>query len=468
MRLLTWVPVSVCLCVLAEPAWAAKITIGDQGGFVDVGVIAQTWVRVAENGATDHAGPSFDIYLRRMRIYVNGAVNAHFGIISNTDVSYTQGTITNATGVITNPETAQNVVRFSSPTIVLNEALGYWAVCPEFIFQAGLQLLPWVRQTATDITKFSALDEQGDVTERGRPTGFFGRNRDMGLVVRGLLFNNRIDYRVGVFNGVQSFAGSSVYTASGFVSAGSNKLGAPVADVYYAPYGAVNPGDSPSFDGLVRINFLGYEPDYSLLGIAYNGKAYFAIGGGVNYQPRAIPPTGRTVSFNSYTASYEGYFADLHLDLPFGNDLAYELVVEAGWVRTVYSGNGAPVDSKNAAGLALVNNAGNGYYGTVGMRFGIIYPYFAFEDYQSNLSPSSVNGVTYLATYGSTAGVPAGLVGNLTTYHVGLKFFISPPPGNQFMIDLEMAFQNKESPANPAAPVSGNQWYGTVEFQFKI
>lgn len=36
------------------------------------------------------------------------------------------------------------------------------------------------------------------------------------------------------------------------------------------------------------------------------------------------------------------------------------------------------------------------------------------------------------------------------------------------MIDLDMAFQNKESPANPAAPVSGNQWYGTVEFQFKI
>jgi len=164
------------------------------------------------------------------------------------------------------------------------------------------------------------------------------------------------------------------------------------ADINYPAYTGVNPGDSPSYDGVIRINILGYEPNYSLLGLAYDGNAYFAIGGGVNFQPRAIAASATGLS----TASYEGYFADLHLDLPF-NDNQLELVVEAGWVPTVYSGNGAPVASANATGLGLINNAGNGYYGSIGLRVGIVYPYYAMEVYQANLSPVSVNGVTYLS-----------------------------------------------------------------------
>jgi hypothetical protein len=54
-----------------------------------------------------------------------------------------------------------------------------------------------------------------------------------------------------------------------------------------------------------------------------------------------------------------------------------------------------------------------------------------------------------------------------------LKFFVSPPPGNQFLIDLDIAFQNKENAglpttANDGAAINGNQWSGILEFQFKI
>ena len=51
---------------------------------------------------------------------------------------------------------------------------------------------------------------------------------------------------------------------------------------------------------------------------------------------------------------------DLHLDLPF-NDMGGEFVVEAGWVRTVYSGNGAPISS--VSGQNLINNAGDAWFG---------------------------------------------------------------------------------------------------------
>jgi hypothetical protein len=460
MKLIRGVGVVALVCmVLAIPARAAKITIGDSGGFVDVGVIAQTWARVTQDGSADHSGPSYDIFFRRMRIYVNGALNDRIGIIANTDVSYTQAGAA-ASDVVVSPVTQQNSVRFNSPTIVLNEALGYYSFCKELIFMGGLQLIPWVRQTATDITKFSAVDEQGDITERGRPAGFFGRNRDLGLAFRGLLVNNIISYKLGVFNGVQSIAGKSTATASGLVTGATN------AAVNFPAYTGVNPGDAPSYDGYVRINFIGYEPDYSLLGIAYDGKSYFAIGTGANIQPRAIAASARGLS----TATYQGYFADLHLDLAFSDKL-FEFVVEAGWVRTIYSGNGAPVSSANATGLALINNAGTGFYGSIGLRIAWIYPYFAFEDYISNLNGQNVQS-TFLAF--GTGGLPAsGRVGSLQTYHGGLKFFVSPPPGNQFLIDLDIAFQNKENAglpttANDGAAINGNQWSGILEFQFKI
>jgi hypothetical protein len=454
MKLKSGVTFLGLLCVvLATPASAAKITIGDQGGFVDVGVIAQTWVRITENGSADHTGPSYDIFFRRMRFYVNGAINEHIGVIANSDVSYTQAGAA-AADVITNPVTVQNSVRFASPTIVMNEALGYFSACKEFIFMAGLQLIPWVHESFTDITKFSALDEQTDVTERGRPGGFFGRDRDMGLAVRGdLAF---INYRIGVFNGVQTIAGKSTVTASGLVTGPTN------AAVNYPAYTGVNPGDSPSFDGAIRINIVGVEPGYAYTGIAYDGKTYISVGGGANIQPRAIAAPAR----GGTGATYQGYFADLHMDVAFADN---ELVLEAGWVRTVYSGNGSPISS--TSGLALINNAGNGFYGSIGIRFGWFYPYFAMEDYVSNLNGAQVQS-TY-QVFGNGWLPASGRVGSLQTYHGGLKFFISAPPGNQFMINLDMAFQGKQNAGTVTAvsegvPINGNQWSGTVEFQWKI
>jgi hypothetical protein len=315
-------------------------------------------------------------------------------------------------------------------------------------------LIPWVHESFTDVTKFAALDEQTDVTERGRPGGFFGRDRDMGLAVRGdLAF---INYRIGVFNGVQTIAGKSTVTASGLVTGPTNVA------VNFPAYTGVNPGDAPSFDGAIRINIVGTEPGYAYTGIAYDGKTYISVGGGANIQPRAIAAPAR----GTPGASYQGYFADLHLDVAFADN---ELVVEAGWVRTVYSGNGAPISG--TAGLALINNAGDGFYGSIGVRFGWFYPYFALEYYKSNLSDDYVQST--FQVFGNGWLPASGRGGTIQTYHGGLKFLISAPPGNQFMINLDMAFQGKTNAGvatvgSDGVITAGNQWSGTLEFQWKI
>jgi hypothetical protein len=322
---------------------------------------------------------------------------------------------------------------------VINEILGTLKLCKEFEFDAGLMLLPWTHNSLTSSARFATLDEHVDVTKRGYPAGSNGRGRDMGLLIRGLL-TDFIYYRVGVFNGVQSANG--------------------VAPTPALPAGltGVNPGDSLAFVGTIRLNILGKEEGYAFCGV-YCGTPLFSIGFGADIQPRAIRAPTRT----SPGASYQGYFADLFLSLPFGDN---EFVLEGGWVRTVYAGNGAPISSASAAGLNLRNNAGNGFYGHIGIRFGPIMPTFALETYNSNLAEANVTSTT-LSFLGAPAG---GRVGDLTTYKIGLNIF---PEKNTFKITLELALQNKQAAdatvsGPPPVTIYGNQWTGTAQFQWAI
>ncbi len=377
MRLTSGAGRLALLCLaLAAPARAARVNIGDQGGYVDVGAIIQTWARINENGAADHSNPSVDLFFRRMRIYVNAQYNEQIGVVVNTDVTYTAEPVATAfTGIVTNPVTSQNAIRFSSPGFVLNEALGYYRFCKELIFMAGLQLVPWVHETTEDVTKFGSLDEQTDVTERGRPGGFLTRNRDMGLAVRGLLFNEFLNYRIGVFNGVQSAAGATAATASGLsLTPGLT----PAQGVTFPAYSGVNPGDAPSFDGYIRLNFIGSEPGYAFCGLCQDGKAYFSVGVGANIQPRAIAAPSRA----SFGASYEAYFTDLVLDLPFGDN---EFVLEGGWVRNVYSGSGGPLLS--SAALAAHQQRGQWVLRTRGRQVRVDLPVLRLRGLRLQFEP---------------------------------------------------------------------------------
>jgi hypothetical protein len=442
------VVVGLSCMLLATPARAARINIGDQGGFVDVGAIVQTWARMEQDGNANHTGVSTDFFFRRLRVYVNAALNEHIGVVVNTDLSYTQTYVSPQSAIITNNTTQLESIRFNQPSIVMNEGLGYYRFSKELIFMAGLQLVPWVHETTEDVTKFGSLDEQTDVTERGRPTGFFSRNRDMGVAIRGLLFNDILNYRIGVFNGVQTALGSATPTAIAGVTPA----------LTYAAYAGVNPGDAPSYDGYIRINIIGSEGGYSFCSLCQDGNAYFSVGGGANVQPRAVTAPSRA----SPGATYNAYFIDTNLDLPFGDN---EFVIGGGWVRNVYSGNGNPLLS--SAALALINNAGWGVYGHIGVRFKWFYPYFAYEDYVSNLNPNNLTS-TFLAFNSGLAA--SGRVGSLQTFHVGFKVL---PSINWFMLTFDMAFQSKENAGDPLSGsttefLNGNQWAGTLEVSVKI
>jgi hypothetical protein len=444
MKLKSWVTSLAVLCVVAAaPADAAKISFSDQG-WIDIGALVQTWVRVTQNGAAVKDSPSYDIFLRRGRILLSGQFNNYIGFIMSSDVSYTV-----AGGYAAAPADAvavQDALRFHSPIFVMNEILGTFRACKEFTFDAGLMLLPWAHNSLTSSAKFLTLDEHTDITQRGRPAGYQARDRDVGLEVRGLLFADILYYRIGVFNGVQSANGTQPV------------VGPPAV----AGLTGVNPGDSPSYNGTLRINILGKEDGYAFCEMCFASSPLFSVGFGAAIQPRAV----RSPARGTPGATYNGYFADIFLNLPFGDN---EFVLSGTWVRTVYSGNGGPLSSANAAGLALINNAGNGFFGQIGIRFGWFAPTFALEYYNSNLNPVNIT-----STAMAFSGPAFPRVGDLTSYKIGLNFY---PEKATFNIRGEFALENKQNAGQTGAPgalgnggavILDNQWAATVQFQWAI
>ena len=158
----------------AGVAEAAKLSFSERG-FVDVGALIQAQYRATQNGAGDGHDVSNDFLLRRARILVSGQYDEHIGFIINTDITYGAATIGGPTRLAT-------------------------------------------LDSRGNLTKFSLNSQRN--------------NRDVGFEVRGPLLADRIYYRIGIWNGVQTQAASG--TTPG-----------------------VNPGDAPRFAGMVRFNILG-------------------------------------------------------------------------------------------------------------------------------------------------------------------------------------------------------------------
>src|SRR5262249_32639642 len=275
---LAWTSAWIVLLGLsvAFPARAAKISFSDKG-FIDVGALIQAQYRATQNGSPDGKSISNDFLLRRARLLVSGQYDEHIGFILNTEVVY-------ATGA-----TAWN------NTLILNEALANYRVSNALIIDAGLMLLPFSHNVLTGSSRLATLDARGNLTKYALNSQ--RNNRDVGLAIRGLLFSDRLFYRLGVWNGVQGEAATA--TTPG-----------------------VNPGDAPRFAGMLRFNILGKEDGYTWCGICFASTPIFNVGVSADVEPNGVRGAP-----GKHGSTYHSYVADLFLDLPIGAD--QELSIEA-------------------------------------------------------------------------------------------------------------------------------------------
>jgi hypothetical protein len=197
--------------LVSDVALAAKLSFSEQG-FVDVGALIQAQYRATQDAAADGKSASNDFLLRRARLSVAGQYDEHIGFLINTDVTYATG------------QTGFN------NSIILNDALLTYRVSDALLVDAGQMLLPFSHNVLTSSSRLATLDARGNLTKYSLNSQ--RNNRDVGVELRGLLLDNRIYYRLGIWNGVQTQAATP--TVPG-----------------------LNPGDAPRFAGMVRFNVLG-------------------------------------------------------------------------------------------------------------------------------------------------------------------------------------------------------------------
>jgi hypothetical protein len=320
MRLCTRTAVaSLCLAVavavavvLAAPraARAEKLVIDDDT-FVNIGVLVQPQLLFTQDAAPA-GGWTSDIFLRRGRIILSGQVDSHIGFVLVTD----------------QPNWGKNGEY--GATMLIQDAVASYKFGPGLTVDAGFMLLPFLRNNYVSAGALHTIDFHANVIKFPISKAF----RDMGIVVRGLLADDRIYYRAGIFNGIASRAGDPTTTP---------------------PTPELNGSDSPRFTGTVRFNVAGKEDAYALPGIYFAAAPIISVGVGLDYQNEAYGVDSKHLGFN----------VDAHMEYPLGAD--NELIASAAFLR--YADYGAGV----------AHEEGDAFFLEAGFRYQVIEPILSYE-----------------------------------------------------------------------------------------
>jgi hypothetical protein len=170
--------------------------------------------------------------------------------------------------------------------------------------------------------------------------------RDVGVQARGTLLNDKLTYRLGVFEGVR-------YVAPAV---------APVPPATAPP--ALNEKGLPRITAMVRFNPVGAENDFFLKGLYFSPTPIVSIGVGADIQSDAV------YNADGEVAMYNAISADVFAEIPFSAD--NELIAKANFF--MYG------EGTTSAAAAAATSSVNALYAEVGYRIKNIEP-LVFVDY---------------------------------------------------------------------------------------
>ncbi len=269
----------------AGRAHAEKITI-DADTFVNLGVLIQPQITATEGGSPS-GDVATDFFLRRGRLILSGQIDPRISFVFITDqANWGKGG------------------DYGAPFLI-QDALASYKVAPELTLSAGFLLLPFLRHNYTSAGSLNGIDFHAAVIKFPAGRAF----RDMGVEARGLVADDKVYYRVGVFNGVAGKA-ATMTTPD------------------------VNRHDAPRMVGTLRYNLLGKEDGYAFPGIYFAKAPIVNVGVGIDWQPSIIGADHRR---------YLAYTIDGFADYPFTPD--HELVVHGALIGYRHYQSGSARDN---------------------------------------------------------------------------------------------------------------------------
>ena len=387
--------VALLVLAVASPALAYKIEISEDSN-LNIDFLLQFQAVVAKNAAPDKTDWGKDFFVRRSRILLFGDVYKNISFFTETEMAnWGKGGDWSVTPA----------------TFFVQDAFMTFKVVDEFMVDAGMLILPFTRHSMQSAVSLNLLDYHTAMIKY--PDGSQKVWRDAGIQLRGYVFDKKLQYRVGVFNGSKN----QVLEKLEDVAADGTKV--PLKDAAGTQFTSIsNPKDYPRVTGHLRYNILGTETDFFAKGIYAKKPAppkavvpppdgemaaapepppdplkdyVLSLGVGVDYQPDAclktlaivgdvpVDPkdttkgTKRGVATKAELEKYLAVAADLFFDIPFLTD--HEIIFQSTFVK--YWNGSAGTQAKNS---------GWGLFGELGYRWRWIEPVFGMDYFKSDVA----------------------------------------------------------------------------------
>ena len=241
--------------IYSASANAAKVEISEKS-FLEFHGYIQTWLNVSLDNEEDKPDVISDFYLRRVRLLAKGQLGSYFNFFIGTlNLDMGKGG------------------DFSGRTTI-GDAWMEAVVAKELKVDVGLLKLPFSRHGGQGGGTLHGIDFHGTFLK----SGVSFSQRDVGVMARGLLFNELIDYRIAILDGVE-------------------------------PGGE---DDLPRFMGRLGINIFDSEPAFFFKGTHLGKKKVLSFGLTFDLQPGVGGDDGKSLL---YSFAFDGF-----LDLPLGDN----------------------------------------------------------------------------------------------------------------------------------------------------
>jgi hypothetical protein len=292
--LMRLIPIAILLA--SSGALAVKVNTGLPDVELSVSVLLQARGQLSWDGdkptATGGAAPNgsvdTDFYIRRARLIASGTAFKHFTFYIMLDEPNF--------GIRGNYNTAANAA--GNPAFVQDLHIGYEFV-KDTAIEAGFLFMPLSRLALNAAAQTAAIEKSTSILFYNNARGL----RETGVQFRGLFLDNKIFFRGGLFDGLHGLQGAD---PAGMV---------------------VNPGGRPLVAGMLRYNFIGYDPGYSFPSIYMDGKTRVSVGAGAQYQTKGsntpittINAAGARVTAITAVNDYIAYAADVFADVALPDD----------------------------------------------------------------------------------------------------------------------------------------------------
>ena len=319
---------------------AAKFKINDESN-VWISFLLQLRGEWLEDGQIDGSGWKSDFYIRRARILFGGKINRYVDFFVETD----NPNMGKDTAIKDN---AGNTIGYKSSTesrTFIQDAWVRLTFSKAFKVVFGQILLPFSHNNATGATSLLGLDYNLSVVKFPQ-TGHVVW-REYGAEVMGLvsLPAGSLDYRVGIFDGVETLKGTGV---------------------------TINGDDNYRLTGRIQYNLFDSEGFY-YKGTYLGKKKIVSIGAGFDYQKDAAAD-----SYDSPTKvdDYKAWTVDLFVDYPLENSDV--VTFEAGYINYDYG------NLNSSDGKAVY--AQFGYLFNKNIGIGKVEPVLRYQNFDSSIS----------------------------------------------------------------------------------